>query len=88
MIKAFVVEKDRLRFVEDLRQHGEQVIWADLLVPTKEEEAAVESWIGVGIPTREEMEEIEISSRLYIEDGAYFMTATLPAHSVVVLSLK
>ena len=27
------------------------------------------------------MEEIEISSRLYVEDGAYFMTATLPAQS-------
>jgi magnesium transporter len=81
MIKAFVVEKDRLRVVEDLQEHRDQVIWADLLVPTKEEEAAVESWIGVGVPTREEMEEIEISSRLYTEDGVYFMTATLPAHT-------
>jgi magnesium transporter len=81
MIKAFVVEKDRLRLVDDLLQHRDQVVWADLLVPTKEEEAAIEDWIGVGIPTREEMEEIEISSRLYVEDGAYFMTATLPAHA-------
>ena len=29
------------------------------------------------------MEEIEISSRLYVEDGAYFMTATLPAQTEV-----
>ena len=27
------------------------------------------------------MEEIEISSRLYVENGAYFMTATLPAQA-------
>jgi magnesium transporter len=47
--------------------------------PTKQEEAAVEQWLGIGVPTREEMEEIEISSRLYVEDGAYFMTATLPS---------
>jgi magnesium transporter len=81
MIKAFVVENDRLRLVDDLLQHHDQVVWADLLVPTKEEESVIEAWIEVGIPTREEMEEIEISSRLYIENGAYFMTATLPAHS-------
>ena len=59
----------------------DDVVWADLLNPTKEEEAAIESWLGVGIPTREEMEEIEISCRLYAENGAYFMTATLPAQT-------
>jgi len=29
------------------------------------------------VPTREDMQEIEISSRLYIENGARYMTATL-----------
>ena len=29
------------------------------------------------MPTREDMQEIEISSRLYIENGARYMTATL-----------
>lgn len=56
-----------------------RVYWADLLKPTKDEEAAIETWIGVDVPTREEMEEIEISSRLYVEDGAHFMTAIVPA---------
>ena len=59
----------------------DRVVWIDLLSPTKEEEDYVEQLIGVGIPTREEMEEIEISSRLYAENGAYVMTATLPAHA-------
>jgi len=81
MIKAFIVDQDRLRPVPGLLAHREQVVWADLLVPTKEEEAEIEEWVGVGIPTREEMEEIEISSRLYVEDGAYFMTAILPAQT-------
>ncbi|CAN7683898.1 magnesium/cobalt transporter CorA [Mesorhizobium amorphae] len=80
MIKAFVVDNDRLRVTENL---DDNVVWADLLSPTKEEEAAIESWLGVAIPTREEMEEIEISSRLYVEDGAYFMTATLPAQTEI-----
>ncbi|ESX22368.1 MULTISPECIES: magnesium/cobalt transporter CorA [unclassified Mesorhizobium] len=83
MIKAFVVDNDRLRLADDLVANGDQVVWADLLNPTKEEETTIETWLGVAIPTREEMEEIEISSRLYIEDGAYFMTATLPAQTEI-----
>ncbi|TIU37897.1 MAG: magnesium transporter, partial [Mesorhizobium sp.] len=74
MIKAFVVDNDRLRLTEDLAADGDRVVWADLFNPTKEEEARIESWLGIAIPTREEMEEIEISSRLYVEDGGYFMT--------------
>ena len=54
------------------------IVWIDLLTPTPEEERALEGSLGVDIPTREEMEEIEVSSRLYPEDGAAFMTATLP----------
>ncbi len=81
MIKAFVAENDRLRLVGDLLAEKDRVVWIDLLGPTKDEEDTVEQLIGIGIPTREEMEEIEISSRLYVEDGAFVMTATLPAHA-------
>ncbi|HTV68597.1 MAG TPA: magnesium/cobalt transporter CorA [Rhizobiaceae bacterium] len=81
MIRAFVVENERLRLVDGLASNEERVLWADLVDPTKEEEAAVEAWLGVLVPTREEMEEIEISSRLYVEDGASVMTATLPAQT-------
>lgn len=52
-------------------------IWLDLVEPTDAEEAAVEAALGIDIPTREELAEIEASSRLYQEDGAAFMTATL-----------
>ena len=52
-------------------------VWIDMLNPTKEEEAAIEREFGLSIPTREEMAEIEVSSRLYQESGAYFMTATV-----------
>lgn len=56
-------------------------IWIDLLNPTREEELAVERVLGVDLPTREEMAQIEPSSRLYQEDKATFLTATLLAHS-------
>jgi magnesium transporter len=52
-------------------------VWIDLLAPTREEEALAEEALAIELPTREEMREIEISSRLYQENGALFMTATV-----------
>ena len=52
-------------------------LWLDLLCPTPEEEKAAEAFLGIDVPTREEMHEIELSSRLHQEDGALFMTALL-----------
>jgi magnesium transporter len=79
MIKAYVSDHDRLRPVADLSETPDRIVWIDLLSPTKEEEAEVETLIGAAVPTREEMDEIEISSRLYSENGAHFMTTILPA---------
>jgi len=55
----------------------EQAIWIDLLEPTAEEEKQIESLLGIDIPTREEMREIEASNRFYEENGALFLTATI-----------
>jgi len=52
-------------------------VWIDLVSPTQDEDKLVESLLGIAVPTREEMQEIEVSSRLYIENGARYMTATL-----------
>ncbi|HUH76456.1 MAG TPA: magnesium/cobalt transporter CorA [Devosia sp.] len=52
------------------------LVWLDLLNPTLEEQAQVECLMGLVIPTQAEMEEIELSARLYNEDGAEFMTMT------------
>jgi len=52
-------------------------VWIDLIDPTPAEDILVEKFVGIAVPTREEMREIEISSRLYIENGARYMTATL-----------
>jgi magnesium transporter len=57
------------------------VIWCDLVSPTPEEDRTVERVLGVAVPTREEMQEIEVSSRLYVENGARYMTATLMCQS-------
>jgi len=57
------------------------LVWIDLLDATAEQVAAVEHELAIDIPTRDEMAEIEISSRLYHERGAWFMTVTLPARA-------
>jgi magnesium transporter len=51
--------------------------WFDLFNPTPEEDRLVESCLKISIPSREEMEEIESSARLYTEEGAEFMTVTV-----------
>jgi magnesium transporter len=56
-------------------------IWFDLVTPTAGEDKLVERALGIGVPTREEMQEIEVSSRLYVENGARYMTATLMCQS-------
>jgi magnesium transporter len=58
---------------------GDDVLWIDLLNPTREEELAVEAALQIELPTIEEMEALEPSSRLYQEAGATFLTATLLA---------
>ncbi|MDO9487417.1 MAG: magnesium transporter CorA family protein [Sphingomonadaceae bacterium] len=52
-------------------------VWIDLLEPSNAEEQLVERALGLQVPTREEMAEIEPSSRLYQERGAVFLTANV-----------
>ena len=58
-------------------QSLKHAVWIDLLSPTREEELAVEQLIGINIPTREEMQEIEVSSRLYTDQDTLFMTVVM-----------
>lgn len=58
-----------------------EAVWIDLLCPSKEEEFYLEQQLGLEIPTREEMQEIELSSRLYKNKDTLFMTASMIANS-------
>ena len=59
----------------------EGTLWIDLLHPSLEEERIAEEAIAVDIPSLEDMQEIEASSRLYRVDGALVMTATVVDHA-------
>lgn len=65
------------RVAENLQMLPENTVWVDLLSPDQEEERFIESTLGLDIPTREELAEIEDSSRFYDEGGAVFMTTTV-----------
>ena len=56
---------------------SEDIIWIDLIKPSREEEHFVEGRIGIQLPTPDELKDIEPSSRLYVENEAIYMTASL-----------
>jgi magnesium transporter len=58
-----------------------EAVWIDLFEPTKEEEKTVEAALGIDVPTREHMQEIESSSRLRRENGVLFMTSQVLSQS-------
>src|SRR4051812_3535480 len=77
MLTFYAVRDERLVPLDLKTEPVDDAVWIDLLNPDFEEEAHAERLLGVGIPTREEMVEIEVSSRLYSEDNALYMTALL-----------
>jgi magnesium transporter len=79
MFSVFIPSESSLKkaTVSDLDSLPEAAVWIDLVKPTSAEDKAVERLAGIAVPTREDMQEIEISSRLYIENSARYMTATL-----------
>ena len=53
----------------------EDAVWVDVIDPTVDEDKRLLAQLGIDIPTRDEMLEIEPSSRLYEENGGLYMTA-------------
>lgn len=67
--------------VEPGQPMPEGAVWFDLVSPTTVEDKILEQALGIAVPTREEMHEIEVSSRLYRENGVRYMTAALLCRS-------
>ncbi|MCT7908455.1 magnesium/cobalt transporter CorA [Arcobacter lacus] len=74
MINCYVKKGNRLTVVEGVEfiDNGEDknsVIWIDMLLPTIDEIRAVENLFDMKFPTKQESEEIELSSRYWEEDN-------------------
>ncbi|MFM1816182.1 MAG: hypothetical protein RLZ98_2877 [Pseudomonadota bacterium] len=52
-------------------------VWIDLEHPTLDEIRQIERALGINIPSADDMKEIEVSSRLFHENGTHFMTASI-----------
>jgi magnesium transporter len=79
MLRAYVPKNGSLQVVEVPASElpPAEATWVDLYRPVREEEKAVERAFGLEVPTREEMQEIEVSSRLYEDNGILYMTASV-----------
>lgn len=86
MIRCFYQNSNKLEVITDLEAFGERsnsvdkVVWLDMLHPSREEITFVENTFGIDFPTKQESEEIEISSRYWEEDkkieiNSYFLIA-------------
>ncbi|CAM3547300.1 magnesium/cobalt transporter CorA [Arcobacter aquimarinus] len=83
MINCYVKKGNKLTIVEgieflDTNEDKNSVIWIDMLLPTIDEIKAVENMFDMKFPTKQESEEIELSSRYWeennrIEINSYFL---------------
>jgi magnesium transporter len=81
MIRSYASLGGKLVPEDDGAEPSGGAVWFDLVRPGGEEEDTVGRLLGIDLPSREDRAEIEVSSRLYTEDGALFMTALVPARS-------
>lgn len=55
----------------------QNAVWIDLLNPTDAERSLVERGTGMRVPAREDLDEIESSSRLNVERGALYLSTPM-----------
>jgi magnesium transporter len=74
MINCFIKREHRLSVVAGLEifdnhKDKDSVIWIDMVTPTHEEIKTIEKAFDINFPTKQESEEIELSSRYWEEDN-------------------
>lgn len=83
MMHVFVNDGGTLRWAKDAAAPGAplpaETVWLDLVVPSHDDVARGEDLLGLRLPTREQIAEIEESSRLRIHNGAAHMTVLVLA---------
>jgi magnesium transporter len=83
MVKCFIKTGHRLEIIQGLdklleSKQQKNVIWIDMLRPTRQDIRTIEEMFSVQFPTKQESEEIELSSRYWEEDkrveiNSYFL---------------
>ncbi|RMA97794.1 magnesium transporter [Hydrogenothermus marinus] len=80
MIRIFIKDNLQIRILNEITEDIEtdKILWIDLLSPIEEEKEWVENTFNIELPTKQEMEEIEVSSRYWEDEeniniNAYFL---------------
>lgn len=60
-------------------------VWIDLVNMSAEEESLIENFLGIDIPSKEEMEQIEVSSKLFVKNHATYIITSLINRNLVSL---
>jgi len=72
MIKCFVKNENAIALIDTMSEldgdNIDKVIWIDMLMPTYDEIVFIENTFDIKFPTKQETEEIEISSRYWEEN--------------------
>jgi magnesium transporter len=79
MLYAYLKQSGKLQEIAP-KSPVDGAIWIDLYRPLPEQTQLVAA-LGVDVPTLADMEEIEISNRLYQENGTDYMTVVIPGFS-------
>ena len=77
MIIVYDADNGKLTPRVDVGDLSSGSIWIDLFNPGEDEDKRIEQALGIDVPTRSEMREIEASNRFYTENGAYYMTGII-----------
>jgi magnesium transporter len=77
MLKAFIKRSDRLEkiAIQVNEQLTEDVVWVDIVEPTDEEQNWIKRVYNQDLPTESEIEEIESSSRFYLEGDKVYINS-------------
>ncbi len=81
MIKAYVRAEDTIKAITIELEHLESfdtgvLVWLDLISPTPEESIAVERAMKLELPTRQESEEIEYTSRYWEDESGIWINTS------------
>ena len=73
MVNIYFKESDKLKLHQGISEFEKiprkDIVWIDLLQPSYDERIAIESYFNITLQTRQEIEEIEVSSRYFETDN-------------------
>jgi magnesium transporter len=75
MLNAYMTREASAGSATAVNADALSALWIDVVDPSPDDDKRLLAQLGIDIPTRDEMQEIEPSSRLYEQDGGIYMTA-------------